>query len=264
VTSAHSRPGEADSGELLPGTLVLLRHGESTANAAGLFTGLLDVPLTAAGEREARHAGELLARQHLDIRAVMTSTMQRARRSAALVVAALGPPVPVVTAEWRLNERNYGALTGRTKAEVLAEVGPAQFIAWRRSMYDAPPPMTPELLHRITAAAGPAARPRPEFGLTESLADVVTRVRPLLTELLVPTLRDRSVLVVAHGNSLRALVSIIDGLDEPAVAALNLPTGQPLRYRLTAEGRSAPFGGAWLDPDTAANAAARIASEGGT
>lgn len=251
-------------GGVLPGALVLLRHGQSTANAAGIFTGLLDVPLTAAGEREAGRAGAALATVRPRIGVVLRSTMHRAAHTTAIVVDALGAPMPEVRADWRLNERNYGALTGRTKADVLAEVGLEQYLRWRRTMTGAPPPMSREQLADIARGSTDEGRPRPELGLTESLQDVLRRVRPVLTKVLVPMLRRRSVLVVAHGNSLRALVALIEHLDDAAVEALNLPTAQPLVYRL-AEGPShAVAERAWLDAATAEAAAEQIAREGGT
>lgn len=249
---------------MLPGALVLLRHGQSTANATGIFTGLLDVPLTAAGEREGREAGAAVASIRPRIGLILRSTMHRAAQTTAIVVDALGDPVPEVRADWRLNERNYGALTGRTKADVLAEVGPEQYLRWRRTMTGAPPPMTPERLAAIARAATDEGRPRAELGLTESLQDVVRRVRPVLTTVLIPMLRTRTVLVVAHGNSLRALVALIEHLDDTEVEALNLPTAQPLVYRL-ADGRAHEVvERGWLDAATAEAAAAQIAREGGT
>ena len=249
---------------VLPGTLVLLRHGESTANAAGIFTGLLDVPLTARGEQEARRVGAVLASFEPRIGVVLSSTLHRAVQTTELVTDAMGAPAPVVRMDWRLNERNYGALTGRTKQDVLAEVGRTRFVQWRRSMTEAPPAMTPDKRAAIAAGATDAARPRPELGLTESLRDVVDRVRPFVADTLLPLLRRRTVLVVAHGNSLRALIALLDRLDDVEVEALNLPTAQPLVYRLTTDGRSVTAGGTWLDAAAAATAANRIAREGGT
>lgn len=256
--------GARQPAEVLPGALVLLRHGQSTANAAGIFTGLIDVPLTAAGEQEACRAGAAVASVRPRIGVVVRSTMHRAAQTTAIVNDALGAPAPEVRADWRLNERNYGALTGRTKADVLAEVGPEQYLRWRRTMTGAPPPMTPEQLAAITRGSTDEGRPRAELGLTESLQDVLRRVRPVLTKVLIPMLRRRSVLVVAHGNSLRALVALIEHLDDAEVEALNLPTAQPLVYRL-ADGRPHDIvERGWLDAATAEAAAEQIAREGGT
>lgn len=262
MTARSHRVGHGPH-DLLPGRLVLLRHGESTANAAGLFTGILDVPLTCRGEREARGAGTVIASAGLSIGSVVTSTLQRATRSAELVLDVLGPPRPPSTPDRRLDERSYGALTGRTKAEVLDEVGPDRFLAWRRSMTEAPPPMTAAMHRRITASTGATGLPGDPV-LTESLRNVVDRVRPLIADTLLPRLGEHTVLVVAHGNSLRAVIALIDRLDDVAVEALNLPTGQPLVYRLTTSGWSTTTGGHWLDVAAAVPAAARIAHEGGT
>ncbi|TFC37165.1 histidine phosphatase family protein [Cryobacterium sp. TMT2-42-4] len=214
------------------GVLIVLRHGESTANAAGLFTGVLDAPLSEQGIREASGATALLnAALPLDVPRVdalphlaasvtlFTSTLARARQTAAIVAAGLARPPVGCDADWRLNERNYGALTGRSKDDVR----------------------------------------------TEALSDVITRVDAFLTERVDPLLaRGETVLVVAHGNSLRALCAVIDGLSDGQIRDLNLPTGQPLVYRFDARGRSVPFGGRYLDSVTALAAALTLANEGGT
>lgn len=248
------------SGRRRWGVLVLLRHGESTANAAGIFTGALDVPLTARGVAEARRAGALLKDAELPIGTVLCSAMQRARETADIVAAALPGPLAVLE-DWRLNERNYGALTGRSKAEVLREFGERQFLTWRRSVDVAPPPMTP-LQRAGIARTGPL---HAGLGSTESLRDVVDRVRACYAERIRPAVAaGAGVLVVAHGNSLRALCVVLDRLSDESVRRLNLPTGQPLVYRFGSGEHPETPGGSYLDPATAIAAAAAIAREGGT
>lgn len=245
--------------------LVLLRHGESTANAAGMFTGMLDVPLTERGVEEAVTAAHLLAAARIRTVTVLSSTMLRARQTAEIVLAELGMPASSLLTDWRLNERNYGALTGRSKREVLREYGEERFRRWRRSLDESPPPMTEQQRLAIGVAATPEGRPPAGLGLTEDLADVIIRVQGCLDDRIRPALRDdATVLVVAHGNSLRALVAILEDLSPPAVEALNLPTGQPLVYGFSAGGDRPDGPGRYLDPTTALVAAAAIARQGGT
>jgi 2,3-bisphosphoglycerate-dependent phosphoglycerate mutase len=239
---------------------VLLRHGQSTANAAGLFTGLQDVSLTTAGIIEAAAAARLLNAARLWPDLWLTSPLLRARQTLEVVERDAQRPPAEIRDDWRLSERNYGALTGLSKAEVLAEYGPAQFLSWRRSVDDAPPPMTET--ERDTL---PVAVAHPELGFTESLRDVIARVGDCYQELIVPTLlHGGSVLVIAHGNSLRALCAIIDRLDDDETRELNLPTGQPLVYDISADGSPAIRGGRYLDPINAKAGAFAIAHEGGT
>lgn len=238
-------------------TLILLRHGQSQANADGLFTGLLDVPLTDVGRAEAARAAHRLNEEHLGAAVCFTSPLRRATESAAILARELVSP-PVIEEDWRLAERHYGALTSRTKASVRKEYGEEQFLLWRRSMHVAPPPMSPQ--QRAVIA------PAPEWlGLTESLADVIIRVADVWQERILPALhRGSAAIVVAHGNSLRALCCLLDDLSEDQVRDLNIPTGHPLVYRIGADGRPVIPGGTYLDPDDAHAAAATIAREGGT
>jgi 2,3-bisphosphoglycerate-dependent phosphoglycerate mutase len=239
------------------GSLVLLRHGESTANAAGSFTGLLDVPLTDHGRRESLRAGALLRAVDFVPDAVLSSPLVRATETAAIVAAELGW-TGTIEVDARLAERNYGAFTGRSKHELLAEIGPHEFHAARRSLHRAPPPMGDELFAALAASGLATTR-------TESLADVVDRVGSLWSSCVRPLLLEgRDVLVVAHGNSLRALVAVIDALDAVSIEALNLPTGQPLLYRFAADGTPLERGGEYLDAEAAAAGIARVAAEGGT
>lgn len=242
--------------------LVLLRHGESEANSGGLFTGALDVPLTATGRQQSILAAELL--RHHDVRPtlILCSPLGRARETAELVAALLGGVRTCI--EWRLTERSYGALTGRTKLAVIRQYGEAQFRQWRRSLDQAPPPMPAEQLSSLRAQPVFRGYPPEAVQPTESLADVIRRVRPLPTTLLHPALRSGDVLVVAHGNSLRALVATIDHLDAPGLEKLNIPSAQPLVYRVDPVGEPVAGSGAYLDPPAAEAAAEALAREGGT
>lgn len=242
--------------------LALLRHGESEANRGGLFTGALDVPLTPTGRQQSIVAADLLRRHDVRPARILCSPLGRARETAELVATPLGGVT--VCIEWRLTERSYGALTGRTKSAVISQYGTAQFREWRRSLDQAPPPMPAE--HLMLLRRQPVFRGYPPEAVqpTESLADVIARIRPLLTTLLHPALRSGDVLVVAHGNSLRALVATIDHLDGPALRLLNIPSAQPLVYRADAAGRPVAGSGGYLDPPAAEAAAAALAREGGT
>ncbi len=247
----------------MTGRLILLRHGQSTANAAGTFTGLLDVPLTAVGEAQATQAGKVLrdAGERPDL--VLTSTLRRAVHTVDLVTDALRLDVPVEQL-WQLGERNYGALTGMTKSRARRELGDTQFQLLRRSLHGRPPAMPLSLWFSLRMSPAFRRAPVKAVGRTESLADVVTRIRPVLHARIMPALVDgQTVLVVAHGNSLRALCLLLDALTEAEVEALNLPTGQPLMYRLESGRGFVPRGGDYLDP-SAGEAAARVALEGGT
>ena len=244
-------------------TLVLLRHGESAWNLSNQFTGWVDVDLTAKGEQQAVHGGELLREADLLPTVLHTSVLTRAVRTANLTLDAVGRSWLPVTRHWRLNERHYGALQGKDKKQTLAEFGEEQFMLWRRS-YDVPPPaLRPGEKWDVTAdpryaALAPGLVPR-----TECLADVVDRLLPYWYDRIVPDLRaGATVLVVAHGNSLRALVKHLDGLSEAAVVGLNIPTGQPLRYDLADDLRPIVAGGSYLDTDAAEAAAAAVAAQG--
>jgi 2,3-bisphosphoglycerate-dependent phosphoglycerate mutase len=244
-------------------TLVLLRHGESEWNAQGLFTGWVDVRLSTRGLAEAGHAGELLASHALRPDVVHTSVLTRAIQTAnaALDIADLAW-LPVARS-WRLNERHYGALQGKDKAQVRAEFGDEQFMAWRRS-YDVPPPPLADddplsQAHDLRYALLPdELLPR-----AECLRDVVARLLPYWHDVIVPDLAaGRVVLVVAHGNSLRAMVKHLDGISDGEIAELNIPTGIPLVYELDEKYRPVIPGGAYLDPAAAAVAAEAVSRQG--
>ncbi|KGM10508.1 phosphoglycerate mutase [Cellulomonas bogoriensis 69B4 = DSM 16987] len=243
---------------------MLLRHGQSTANAARTFTGLLDVGLTDRGREQARAAAHLLTRDGLRPDVVLTSPMRRAVATTSLVVAAGGFDDVPVRSTWRLAERDYGSLTGVAKAEARELCGPELYLTVRRTL-DGDPGPADEARRRTWPPAYTApgsGLPRPGDG--ESLRDVVERVRPVWDEVRTSLHQGRTVLVVAHGNSLRALCLLIDDLTGPEVQDLNLPPAQPLRYDLTPEGRLTPRAGRYLDAPTARRAAAAIAAEGGT
>ncbi|MFF3465108.1 2,3-diphosphoglycerate-dependent phosphoglycerate mutase [Streptomyces sp. NPDC002619] len=255
-------------------TLILLRHGESAWNARNLFTGWADVDLTPWGEQQARRSGELLCAAGLLPAAAHTSVLTRAVRSAALVLEAAGLSQVPVARDWRLNERHYGALQGRDKSDVLREYGEERFRLWRRSYDVAPPPATgtphdPAPPPATGTPHDPAPPPAtgtphdPALPRTESLADVTTRLLPYWHNHIAPDLRaGRTTLVVAHSNSLRALVAHLDRLGREELLGLNIPTAMPLRYDL--DERLAPVvrGGRYLDPRAAAAAAAEVADEG--
>jgi 2,3-bisphosphoglycerate-dependent phosphoglycerate mutase len=244
-------------------TLVLLRHGESTWNAEGLFTGWVDVPLSAAGAREATAGGALLKEAGLRPDIVHTSVLTRAIQTADLALDEAGLLWLPVARSWRLNERHYGALQGKNKAQTRQEFGDEQFMLWRRS-YDVPPPPLPDD-HPLSQAGDPryAHLPPELLPRTECLADVVHRMLPYWYDAIVPDLADgRLVLVVAHGNSLRALVKHLDEISDSEIAALNIPTGIPLVYELDDSFRPEAAGGRYLDPQAAAAAAEAVRNQG--
>ncbi len=214
-------------------TLVLLRHGESTWNQENLFTGWHDVPLSVKGEVEARAAGETLAAEDLRFDKAHTSLLLRAVQTADLALEALGQLWLPVERSWRLNERHYGALQGLDKKQTAEAHGLDQVKLWRRS-YDVPPPPVP-----VTSPEHPANDPRydrlapDQLPATECLADVVARVLPYWHDAIVPDLRaGLRVIVVAHGNSLRALLKHLEGVSDAEIAEVNIPTGIPRLYDL--------------------------------
>lgn len=243
-------------------TLILLRHGESEWNASNQFTGWVDVDLTDKGRAEAARAGELIKELDRLPDVLYTSLLRRAITTANVALDKADRHWIPVHRDWRLNERHYGALQGLDKAETKAKYGEEQFMAWRRS-YDTPPP---------------AIEPGTEFSqdddrryadipggppLTECLKDVVERMVPYFTEVIVPDLlAGKTVLIAAHGNSLRALVKYLDGMSDSDVVGLNIPTGIPLRYDLDEALKPTVAGGSYLDPDAAAAGAAAVAAQG--
>ncbi|HEX3964392.1 MAG TPA: phosphoglyceromutase [Trebonia sp.] len=245
------------------GTLVLLRHGESEWNAKGLFTGWVDVPLAAKGIQEASAGGRMLADAGLRPDVVHTSVLTRAIQTANYAVEAVGLSWLPVHRTWRLNERHYGALQGKDKAQTRQEFGDEQFMIWRRS-YDVPPPPIADDDPLSPAGDARYATLPPELlPRTECLRDVVARMLPYWYDSIVPDLAGgKSVLVVAHGNSLRALVKHLDGISDVAIAELNIPTGIPLLYELDESFKPVSPGGRYLDPEAAVAAAEAVKNQG--
>jgi 2,3-bisphosphoglycerate-dependent phosphoglycerate mutase len=243
-------------------TLVLLRHGESEWNALNLFTGWVDVALSDKGRAEAAAGGTMLVEAGVLPDVVHTSLLRRAITTAFLALDAADRHWIDVKRSWRLNERHYGALQGKDKKQTLAEFGEAQFMLWRRS-YDTPPPPIERGAEFSQDADPRYAALGDDAPLTECLADVVARMLPYWTEEVVPDLRaGKTVLLAAHGNSLRALVKHLDGISDADIAGLNIPTGIPLVYRLDADLRPLVPGGEYLDPAAAAAAVAAVANQG--
>ncbi|MFD3509036.1 phosphoglyceromutase [Nocardia sp. NPDC058666] len=241
-------------------TLVLLRHGESEWNALNLFTGWVDVQLTDKGIAEGKRAGELLKEAGILPDIVYTSLLRRAISTAD---NALGTAdrlwIPVVR-DWRLNERHYGNLQGKNKEQVREEYGQEQFMLWRRSYDTPPPPIQPDNPYSQADDPRYAGIQVPK---TECLKDVVERMVPYWENAIAPELRTgKTVLVAAHGNSLRALVKHLDGISDEDISSLNIPTGIPLVYELDENMR--PVKAAeYLDPAAAAAGAAAVANQGG-
>ncbi len=242
-------------------TLILLRHGQSEWNEKNLFTGWVDVRLTAQGRSEAANAGVLLAEAGLLPDALHTSVLSRAIQTANLALEAADRMWIPVRRSWRLNERHYGALQGLDKAETLEKYGEEQFMEWRRS-FDTPPPVLDDASEWSQAddpryAGIDGERPR-----TECLKDVIVRMLPYWESAVLPDLNaGKTVLVTAHGNSLRALVKHLEGISDEDIAALNIPTGMPLVYEIEENG--APAGqGRYLDPEAAEAGAAAVAAQG--
>jgi 2,3-bisphosphoglycerate-dependent phosphoglycerate mutase len=217
----------------VPSTLVLVRHGQSRWNLENRFTGWWDVDLSPAGEAEARRAGRALAEAGVEVELAFTSLLTRAVRTLNLALEEMGRVWVPVERHWRLNERHYGGLTGLDKDETKARHGEAQFLAWRRGYATPPPPMPAGDPHDVSgdpryATWGPSIVPA-----TECLADVVDRMLPYWTDRIAPHLRaGRTTLIVAHGNSLRALVKELEGISDDDITALEIPTGVPIVYRL--------------------------------
>ena len=242
--------------------LVLLRHGESDWNQKNLFTGWVDVDLTADGEAEGARGGELLREFGLLPEVVHTSLLRRAIRTAQIALDAADRHWIPVRRSWRLNERHYGALQGKDKAQVRDEFGEEQFMTWRRSYDTPPPPLADD--DRYSQVGDPRYADLLEtLPRTECLADVVDRMLPYWYDAIVPDLRSQEVvLVAAHGNSLRALIKHLDGLSDQAVVSLNVPTGIPLHYVLDDTTLRPTGPGTYLDPEAAKAAIEAVANQG--
>ena len=242
--------------------LVLLRHGESEWNQKNLFTGWVDVPLTDKGREEGIRAGELLREHDLLPDVLHTSLLKRAILTAQITLESADRSWIPTTRSWRLNERHYGALQGKNKKEIRDEYGEDQFMEWRRSFSTPPPPLDDasewsQVREERYANLGDAL-PR-----TECLSDVIVRLLPYWYDAIVPDLqRGRTVLVAAHGNSLRALIKHLEGISDEEITGLNVPTGIPLHYELDESFRPVGGAGRYLDPEAADAAIGAVADQG--
>jgi 2,3-bisphosphoglycerate-dependent phosphoglycerate mutase len=244
-----------------PYTLILLRHGQSEWNKTNQFTGWVDVRLTDQGKAEAARGGELLAESGLLPDVLHTSVLSRAIQTANIALDTADRLWIPVKRSWRLNERHYGALQGKDKAQTLEEFGPEQFQLWRRSFDVPPPPLDADDEYSQVGDVRYAGIDG-EVPHTESLKLVIDRLLPYWDSEIVPDLvAGKTVLVTAHGNSLRGLVKHLEGISDDDIAALNIPTGIPLVYKLDANLK--PLGpGAYLDPEAAAAGVAAVAAQG--
>ncbi|MFE1644361.1 phosphoglyceromutase [Microbacterium sp. P01] len=244
-----------------PHTLILLRHGQSEWNELNLFTGWVDVRLTEQGKAEARRGGELLAEAGLHPDVLYTSVLSRAIQTANIALDAADRLWIPVKRTWRLNERHYGALQGKDKAQTLAEFGQDQFMLWRRS-FDVPPPPLDDDSEFSQVGDPRYAGIDGEVPRTESLKLVIDRLLPYWESDITEDLKaGKTVLVTAHGNSLRAVVKHLEGISDADIAEVNIPTGIPLVYQL--DDNLVPLGpGEYLDPEAAAAGAAAVASQG--
>jgi 2,3-bisphosphoglycerate-dependent phosphoglycerate mutase len=247
----------------MTGTLVIVRHGESTWNQSNQFTGWHDVPLTEKGRAEATAAGTTMREAGLWFDVGHTSVLTRAVVTANLALDALGQPWLPVQRSWRLNERHYGALQGLDKKETTERHGAEQTKLWRRSYDVPPPPVDVDDPRHPLADRRYRLLPPDVLPATECLKDVVARVLPYWHDVVVPQLRaDLDVIVVAHGNSLRALVKHLEGISDDEIAELNIPTGAPRRYEF--DDRLRPTSAEYLgDAEAIAAAAAAVAAQAG-
>lgn len=243
------------------GKLILVRHGQSEWNASNQFTGWVDVNLTEQGEAEAKRGGELLVEAGVLPGVVYTSLLRRAIRTANIALNAADRHWIPVIRDWRLNERHYGALQGLDKAATKEKYGDDQFMEWRRS-YDTPPPELADDAE-YSQANDPRYADLDVVPRTECLKDVVVRIVPYFEEEILPRAKKgETVLIAAHGNSLRALVKHLDGISDADIAELNIPTGIPLVYEIAEDGSVVNPGGTYLDPEAAAAGAAAVANQG--
>ena len=242
--------------------LILLRHGESEWNAKNLFTGWVDVALSEKGVSEAKRGGELLKEKSLLPDVVHTSLLKRAIHTANYAVAEMDRDWIPVRRSWRLNERHYGALQGKDKKATLEQYGEEQFQLWRRS-FDVPPPPI-EDGEKYSQSSDPRyASLGADLPRTECLKDVVDRLIPYLTNEIAADMRKGlRTLVVAHGNSIRAIVKHIDCISDEEIAKLNIPTGIPLLYRFDDDFEPTKKGGEYLDPEAARVAIEAVANQG--
>jgi 2,3-bisphosphoglycerate-dependent phosphoglycerate mutase len=244
------------------GKLILLRHGQSQWNAKNLFTGWVDVALSSQGEAEAKRAGELLKEKNLLPDVLHTSLLTRAIHTAEIALGACERKWIPVSRSWRLNERHYGALQGKDKAATLKEYGQEQFKLWRRS-FDTPPPAIADSDQYSQASDIRYKDLGPELPKTECLKDVVKRLMPYLDNEIANDLRQsKTVLVVAHGNSIRAIVKHLACISDSDIAEINIPTGIPLLYRFDDDFEPIVKEGEYLDPEAAKESIAAVANQG--
>jgi 2,3-bisphosphoglycerate-dependent phosphoglycerate mutase len=242
----------------VPGKLILVRHGQSTWNVENLFTGWTDVDLSVSGRAEAAQAGRELLVQAIGVDVAFTSVLKRAIRTLWIMLDEMDRMWIPVERSWRLNERHYGALQGLNKAQTVAQHGEAQVKIWRRSYDIPPPPLSSDDPRHPRFDPRYAGVDPSELPATESLQDTLARVLPCWHARIAPELRTgRDVLVVAHGNSLRAMVKMLDRIPESEIVELNIPTGVPLLYEL--DGELQPRGSRYLgDPQAIAAAAEAV------
>ena len=244
------------------GKLILLRHGQSQWNAKNLFTGWVDVALSSQGEAEAKRAGELLKEKNLLPDVLHTSLLTRAIHTAEIALGACERKWIPVSRSWRLNERHYGALQGKDKAATLKEYGEEQFKLWRRS-FDTPPPAIADSDQYSQASDIRYKDLGPDLPKTECLKDVVKRLMPYLDNEIANDLRQaKTVLVVAHGNSIRAIVKHLACISDSDIAEVNIPTGIPLLYRFDDDFEPIIKEGEYLDPEAAKESIAAVANQG--
>ena len=244
------------------GKLILLRHGQSEWNAKNLFTGWVDVALSSQGEAEAKRAGELLKEKNLLPDVLHTSLLTRAIHTAEIALGACERKWIPVSRSWRLNERHYGALQGKDKAATLKEYGEEQFKLWRRS-FDTPPPAIADSDQYSQASDIRYKDLGPDLPKTECLKDVVMRLMPYLDNEIAKDLRQgKTVLVVAHGNSIRAIVKHLACISDSDIAEVNIPTGIPLLYRFDDDFEPIVKEGEYLDPEAAKASIAAVANQG--
>ena len=248
-------------GAMTNGKLILVRHGQSEWNKSNQFTGWVDVNLTEQGEQEAVNAGKLMAEKGVLPDIVFTSLLRRAIRTANIALNAADRHWIPVVRNWRLNERHYGKLQGLNKAEIREEYGEEQFMSWRRS-YDTPPPEI-DADNEYSQTDDVRYAFLPEVPRTECLKDVVERFLPFYIDVILPEVLDgKTVMLAAHGNSLRALVKYLDNISDEEIAGLNIPTGMPLVYEIDENGKVLNPGGTYLDPEAAEAGAAAVANQG--
>jgi 2,3-bisphosphoglycerate-dependent phosphoglycerate mutase len=244
------------------GKLILLRHGQSQWNAKNLFTGWVDVALSSQGEAEAKRAGELLKEKNLLPDLLHTSLLTRAIHTAEIALGACERKWIPVSRSWRLNERHYGALQGKDKAATLKEYGEEQFKLWRRS-FDTPPPAIADSDQYSQASDIRYKDLGLDLPKTECLKDVVMRLMPYLDNEIATDLRQgKTVLVVAHGNSIRAIVKHLACISDSDIAEVNIPTGIPLLYRFDDDFEPIIKEGEYLDPEAAKESIAAVANQG--